>query len=159
MSGYINSILDQLSSPNKGQAQVLVSTKTLTAAEMLGMFAAPVSLLPAPGPNKMYCVIAAMIHYRFVTTPYTLDPGGSFLNIQPPAGNVTGLFQQIVSNGCIDQIVDTIGIGYGSANGKPLVAYKNQPMTITEVAASAMTAGDGEVTITLFYTILDTDSN
>jgi hypothetical protein len=157
MGGYVDAVLEQLSSSQKGPAQIFVATKTLTAAEMLGMFAAPVILLPAPGLKKMYCVLAAMIHYRFVTTPYTLDAGGSNLHIQPTAGNTTGLFFLMNSAGCVDQIIDTIGVGFGTGAGKPLASYENKPMTITELAANAMTLGDGEVTVTTFYTIIDVD--
>jgi hypothetical protein len=154
MGGYAESLLAQSGSQSAGNAQINVATVTLTSPQLLGMKAAPVQLLPAPGAGKAYCVLATLSNYRFKTTPYTLG-AGSDLYIQPIAPGSSGLFFVAVNAGFLDQAADTMILGFGEGLAQDLALYEDRPLTITEQAPAAMTLGDGEVTITMYYAIID----
>lgn len=54
-----------------GSDVVLVNSKSITSAQLLDLHNTSVELLPAPGGRLYYVLQNMVLHYRFVTTPYT----------------------------------------------------------------------------------------
>lgn len=56
--------------PNGGSSPVLLTSKTLLAADLLALHTTPVELLPDPGGRFYYVVHRVIYHYRPGATPY-----------------------------------------------------------------------------------------
>jgi hypothetical protein len=154
MGGYAQAVLNQLTSDQLGPLKIRSLTVTLTSAQLKSMFATQIPLLPAPGLGKAYNLIFAFAHYRAGTTPYTLG-AGSELQLQAATANSDGQTGLAVSAGFLDQATDQIVLGGFSGLPVPAASFSNVPFYITEKSAAAMTLGDGTLTITLYYTIVD----
>jgi hypothetical protein len=154
MGGYAQAVLNQLTSDQVGLLKIRSATITLTSAQLKAMFAAQVPLLPAPGVGKAYNLVFAFAHYRAGTVPYTLGVG-STLQLQAPAPNTDGETLLGTSAGFLDQATDQVMLGYFFDIPVPVATLANSPFYITEKSAAAMTNGNGTLTLTLYYSIVD----
>lgn len=125
----------------------------LTSAQILNMFAVPVTVLAAPGPGKRIFIIGASMVYNFVTTAYA---GGT----QPQlcyAANITTLGNApfvavagVLTN--VSNFVTQMTRGAVGATGQAGAVTTNQAIVITLNAAA--TTGDGTIDLYLEYVIL-----
>jgi hypothetical protein len=154
MGGYVDALMSQNESKSEGRASIHVKTITIPAARLLTLKAIPLAVLPNAGIGKAYQVHSSFAIYRAGSTPFTLDAGGSFLMLNLVAPNVSE-FVVGSGQGFLDQVSDQIIDGAASAVGLPRASVDNQPLTITEQAAVAMTLGNGSLTLVLFYSVID----
>lgn len=165
---YVDTNGDQQSLTSGGASPVLLTSKTLSAADILALSDTPIEILPAPGGRMYYVPFSAIFHYRFGTTPYT---GASFLitgygsTIGGLNGNLGALYDGISSADVVDgqlltQTQDTYV--FATFNGFVNQSYtawfassiENQPFSIANTEA-AVTDGDGTLTFRLFYALID----
>jgi hypothetical protein len=120
---------------------------TLTAAQILAMFATPVTIIPAPGANKAIIVNSIVLQTKPGATNFA---AGGAVNLQyhgtailPHAASVPAA---------------TINSATASVNDLPPPAGVIQPPVNTGVditnATAAFTTGNGTVVVTVAYTIL-----
>jgi hypothetical protein len=154
MGGYLDALMSQTESKSEGRASIHVKTITIPAARLLTLKAIPLAVLPNPGIGKAYQVHSSFAIYRAGSTPFTLDAGGSTLVLNFAALNVSQ-FVVGIGQGFLDQVTDQIVEGTSSAVGVPRALVDNQPLTITEQAAVAMSLGNGSLTVLIYYSVVD----
>lgn len=147
--------------PALTNAPYLVKIFTLTSAQILAIGTTPVAILPAPGANETYVVLGSLAECRFNSTKYTISGLGTIALLfgNAYASNIT---TWIVSNnmtGFIDQTNNTYTQGIPPATSSmtnPLAesVVVNQPLNI--LGDGNPTLGNGTITITLYYTIVNT---
>lgn len=134
------------------KAAVKTVTLTLTAAQILAIGATAVQILPAPGAGLAYQVLSVLAHYRFKTTAYTLGSMTEFVFLcsggNPQAAILVAAF--------LSRVLDVFESAAGSSaeTSSTGAAAINQPLNILSDASP--TLGDGTVTFTLRYLIVDT---
>jgi hypothetical protein len=119
----------------------------VTAAQIAAMFAAPVTLLPAPGNNKVLLIDSIAV--QTVPDPALSYTGGGAVNfvyhgtsIIPHAGSIAAaVIQSAVAS--VNQLPDT------AAAIQPPV---NTGLDITN-ATGAFATGDGTLIVTVWYSI------
>jgi hypothetical protein len=125
------------------------STTTLTNAQILGMFATPVQLLPAPGANSFYSITKAVYINLSNGTEYT---GGGVIEVG--YGNPVG--QNALSGtlpaSFLTGVTSTTAIAVGASTGE-INAFINLGIFIDNATAAFAGAG-GPLQVTLFYNLI-----
>jgi hypothetical protein len=121
-----------------------VATVTLSAANILGMFATPVAILPAPGANKL--ILVDLINFQ-------MKPGGTQF---AGGGVVTFVYTGGAINPHSSNIpAATVNSASGSNNVLPPVTAVIQPPTNTGIsitnATGAFTTGNGTAIVTIWF--------
>jgi len=125
---------------------------TLTSAQLLALLITPVQILPAPGVNFIYNVVNGLFHYRFNTTAYTLGGMGSIFITYPAASTVA--LAAVAQTGLVDQANDAFEQAFcGSETPASSANALDQPLTVN--TDTAMTLGDGTLTIQCDYVVID----
>jgi hypothetical protein len=157
----MNLTTGQLSRPlrsdslSQGATDLLLSaTVTLTNAQLKNLRAAPITIVAAPGANKLLCPISLAISTRGNTVSWTLASTNVSGFIGPTANNLNfggGTFFNILNiaaptdgDGCETQNLNTWG-----SNANAI----NQPLTIGNSGANDLTSGTGTMTVTIFYAV------
>lgn len=134
------------------------ATLTLTSAQVLGMFATPVTLIPAPGAGLMNVVIFFQANLIFNTTAYA--GGGNFYlqygttsnsNFRATEVNASAAFIRRVASATYSiqgNISDT-----GGATGLLSTNSVNQAISITNLTG-AFTTGNSTVRLQVWYTVV-----
>ena len=135
-----------------GQAGGPVQTTSinLTAAQLQHLKAAPVQMVPAPGAHKVISLISEVAQYKFAATAYTIGNGGD-LDLQL---GTTTIKEPVRANGFLDQESNQIQTNGGYAGGSQS-GLENQPLMISNNGPAEWSDGDGTVTITVYYTVVD----
>jgi hypothetical protein len=137
-------------------SQILTTRITLTSAQLLALNTTPIQILPSLGGNLSYAIIASLAHYRFNTTGYT---GGSKFYLSSNNGYVANSGSwDLLNNGglMLAAVADRMMPGY--ALGSTLAAPLGENVTglaMYIVSSTALTLGDGTLTIELQYRIYD----
>ena len=129
-------------------------TVHLSSTDIRALFTAPKQLVPAPGVGKAIVPIAAIITYRFATTPYAI---GSFLVIGPVGVGL--LIAPEVA--LIDQSWDMTVMFAPGVMGSPIAFstperpsyFLNKPLLLFDGSANP-TLGDGTATVTVWYAVV-----
>lgn len=124
---------------------------TLTATELLNLYANPITLLPSPGPGKRYCVFAIFTHYTFVTTPYTMNGNSRIYWPNTPNKQIVIYIPDI-----LQETVNTTLATPMQESAIPNTDIVNQPLTLRINGPNELTAGDGTLLVVIYYTIEDT---
>jgi len=137
-------IPDTLRQMQQQFAMPLRASVILTSAQILGMFANPVTLVPAPGSGLLLFPLFAMCE----TTPGTVNyANGGLVNI----GNVNATFFQFAA-----ATITNASASFHSNNpGSFLTSTQNlnnSPLQITN-STGAFTAGNGTARVTVYYTV------
>ena len=123
----------------------------LTAAQLIAMFAAPVSVLAAPGAGKAIVLIAA---YLSITRTATAFTGGGPVNLQYHTTTTSvphgGTIPAAIVTGGAGSVVHQLGPNNG-ANG--LVIPVNEGLDITNITG-AFAAGTGTAKLFLYYRVI-----
>ena len=121
-------------------------SRKVTSAELLALYATPLTLLTAPGINK---AIKLLIGYAWLDYNSATYAGGG--DIQFKFGSdVMGT----ISSSIVKSSSDILG-NFG-ATGSATTGSLNQALTLTN-ATAAFTTGDSDLRIVLYYTIEDFD--
>jgi hypothetical protein len=165
--------VDEDSGGGGGSQNVLMHSTSVSSAQLLALDGTPVELLPAPGGRFYYFLSAYLLHYRFVTTPYTGSnndgPGFGVYDLglgfgSAPLSNAT-LIQQVFGTSAtafqpVDLFAQTadayiaspIQPGYGDWIASSI---ENAPVTLQFLNGAALADGDGALTARLWYSLID----
>lgn len=149
MGGWSDAIQSQIESIGVGRASIRVVTASLSSLQLLAS-ATPIQVLPSPGATKSYVVHNSSIRYRFGGTPYTIT-GLSGIRL---FGDVFANAYWLLNGAAILALsVDTNAQGQLFSNNVSSTSIVNQPMFLS--ANVNPTIGNGSVTYTIYYSILD----
>jgi hypothetical protein len=136
-----------------GSFDVLVKTLTLTSSQLQNLVASPVTLISSPGTGKFIQLISALFQYKAGATPYTLLYGGGAVQVEIVDNN--GEKFNVNASGFLDQAASQL-VSLNANNTAVIaqVSYADQPATVINTSGYEWTAGDGTLTITVYYTII-----
>ncbi len=129
------------------------TTTALTAAQILALYATPVSLVPAQGAGTMICVDQIVIDVTYGTTQFA------------SGGAISAQYGSTVHAGgviCTETIAASLLNGFaangvlfaaGSGNGGVSSAVLNTAVYLSN-ATGAFTTGDSTASVTTFYRVL-----
>lgn len=130
-----------------GPGPVQQITINLTSAQLKTIHSQPITVLSAPGANKMNVILQATCYYQFNTTAYTGVSGPSFTY----NGVTTALAANDFCNG-FQLTRSQIQMMPGRDDNQNIPIYFNQPVIFSDSAD--YTLGDGTAEIILTYTVL-----
>jgi hypothetical protein len=133
----------------------LSATVTLTTAQILALLTTPITLVPAPGAGKAIVLRHVFLEYLPVSIIYSFNPGTGQLVIgtvaqitasqQPFAASPAGLLDQSVKS-VLQKLPNTF-------IAQPSTNVDNGALVIQE-QNSAFTAGNGQLKVTVFYSVV-----
>jgi len=129
---------------------------TLTSAQLLALSTTPITLVPAPGAGFYIFPTYFTMQYHFGGTAYAGSGSCDFIYGPPPAVNPTNLIitynWTAATSGIIKAAASCTFIGICGEGLTPYTTVNNAAVVFT--APTAVTAGNGTLTITLNYSIL-----
>lgn len=137
-----------------GSAQSQTQSFTLSTANVTGMYAAPVALIPAPGAGKVIVVEKITGKVVFNTTAFAA--GGVFLAQYAATANGAGI--NAGSGTIAAAIINSVANALFTLNGAAYAGGAATGLLNVGVFASnqtgAFTTGDGSVVLTIKYSII-----
>lgn len=127
-----------------------VAQVTLTAAQLMAMFATPQSILPAPGAGKVLIVDAITVQFKHGATPFTGGGALSFVYHGTAVTPHTGTVAAAVVTAAAD---DVQYLGPNTSAAIDLQSEINLGLDIKN-ATAAFAAGNGTAIVTVWYSIL-----
>lgn len=126
---------------------VLHARVSLTSAQILAINTAPITLIPAPGANKVITILGFATALNYGTTTYSATAINFYY------GNVSGASTAIgISATLLSATASAYQNGRGSAASEaPVAQFANQ--AIVASAAANPTTGNGSLDIDLWYTV------
>ena len=135
---------------------VQTATVTLTAAQLQHLKSAPVQLVPAPGSGKAILDIGQQFQYRAGSTPYSVVScaDGKFsiyISSNPSSGGF-----RLNAAGFLDQPTSQLASGGNTGTWSvPQSSGDNSPLMVGNIGPVEFADGDGTVTITVEYAVVD----
>jgi hypothetical protein len=125
----------------------LLATVNLNAGQIYGMFAAPVSLIGAPGLNKVIMVDAILLRSKRTATAFT---GGGALQIRYHVTTTTVIATPAAT--VLTGAAGTQDILFGSDTSDPngITIPENEGLDLTNLT-SAFAAGTGTLSAYIWY--------
>jgi hypothetical protein len=131
-----------------GSQAMLVSTTTLTAAQIIGMNVTPVSLVPAPGAGKLIQPFIATCIYTFGTKPFlpslspTIWAGPNTVPVSTQLGVYTGPFRGTgISYFYLPAFSDNPVALLPGADNQPLVLTSDTAFNVGPLVTTTLAAG------------------
>ena len=141
-----------------GGAALQTATITLSSAQIKGLAGAPVQLVPAPGAGNTIVVSSLVSTLTYGTVAYT-DAGAVSLSLRYNAGPST------VGTGCsalynvITGSTSQTGVDVPNPvinpNPSPVANVQNKALVLVNTGANDFAAGDGTVTLTVSYQVVN----
>jgi hypothetical protein len=151
----IQAELQNLNSTSGNAAYIQSKTFTLTSAEIKTLHSVPTQVLPAPGTGKTYLIVSSLAHYRYNTTAYTLN-SSTRISLIFNNDQTNGQVWFLAGNpGFLDQTTDEYCNG-GSFDGNVPTSDQVNKALFAATDVADPTLGDGTVTLSIQYTIVDT---
>jgi hypothetical protein len=129
---------------------------TLTSAQLLALSTTPITLVPAPGVGKYIFPTYFTMQYHFGGVAYAGAGSCDMIYGPPPVVNPTNLIitynWTAAASGIIHAAASCTFIGICGEGLTPYTTVNNAAVVFT--APTAVTGGDGTLTITLNYSIL-----
>jgi hypothetical protein len=153
MGAWTDAIQMQIESLALGRSSIKTITLTLTSAQLLSIGTVPIQVLPSPGLNKSYIIHDSQSHYRFVTTAYSTAGMGAMRAF----GNIAANGYWVISNlaSILTQVADAYNQGSFFSSTVLAANLVNLPMLLGGANATNPTLGDGLLTTTIYYSIVD----
>lgn len=154
MGGRTEALISQVESLFSGRAKVLVATLTLSAVQLANLNSG-IQLLPAPGAGKAYTVHGSFAHQRFGTIAFTAG-GTIYLANVAGAGVDLGFWNicpALTVNAASDSYQQS-GVPTLLATASNTAGVVNQPLFLN-CGKGPFATGDGSLTVTVFYSIVD----
>jgi hypothetical protein len=127
------------------------ATVIVTSATILAMFAAPVTVIPAPGANKVIVVDAILVQTKPTATQYAAGGVVTFqyhgTSVNPHTGSLTAAQVNAAAPG------KAIYLGPNTSGAIDLTTAVNLGLDITN-ATGAFTTGTGTFILTIWYSIV-----
>ena len=119
------------------------ATVALTLTQLQHLHSAPVSLVAAPGANKMLEFVSAVIEYKYGSAAFTIGTAGNMTVSYKADGSGAAASGTLACTGFFDQTANTIATFEPAAlAATAATALLNQPLVL--IAATAdMTSGTG----------------
>ncbi len=125
-------------------------TVTLSAANILAMHGAPVSVLPSPGAGKLIVVDAILWQFKNGSTQFTGGGAVSFVyhgtSVTPHTGTVAGATEDAAAP-------DVQYLGPNTSGAIDLETAVGLGLDVTN-ATAAFAAGNGSAIVTVWYSIV-----
>jgi hypothetical protein len=146
-----------------GGGSVLSATVALSSADLIGLRTTPKTLV-AGQVGKTIVPLFVQLIYTFVTTPYTGDSGNVFCMF--PGTDITLTWDNGTrATGFVNQSSSKINFSFNSAPNnqqafptpQPLASFQGQALSLgfgANQGAAPLSAGDGTMTATVFYTVV-----
>lgn len=141
--------------PAGGFDMLKKATRTLTPTQVQNLLATPLDIIPAPGPGKFAYPLNWATELTFNATPYA-NPGTGHLALINPlpftwdSGDLT-----FISAAATRADMQNVGANAGTIFTQMGSAQANTPVQITQDGVAEFTTGDSEVTVTIWYVLLD----
>jgi hypothetical protein len=123
---------------------LLVSTTTVTSAQILALYTTPITLISAPGAGKFIVVHRVLGSVDYNTTPYS--NGNMIINYSGGTTCAT------IVDDLLKATTDEVYYDYGQVAGG-LSAGINESILITMAVATDPTGGDSDMKVKIWYTI------
>lgn len=120
----------------------------LSSANILGMFATPIEVIPAPGANKLIILESCVFKLTYNSVQYT--GGGTVALRQGSNGN--NLILSVITNTFVNGSVDTINQSNATSSG--VSRASNDNIVITNTIGAFMN-GNSTATLYIRYHIVD----
>lgn len=132
---------------------ILITKIDVTKSQLQQLVTTPVTLVPAPGPNKIICITNVTLRLTFVTPAYTsttpltriMYEGTTFVPYQIPTAFFTSAVD-FTTGPNPPAALSSTGANNASIIDKALVLSK---------ASADMTLGNSPIRVTISYYILD----
>jgi hypothetical protein len=131
-------------------AVLSVATLTLTSAQIKALHGTPLTIIAAPGANRVIVSFQVFLQYKFVTTAYVV-PSGANIDIGFSGEDAESI--QVPAAGLIDQTANTVAV-VSSTSVMPQSAAANVALQIDNDNVTEFTVGDGTLVITVWYFVL-----
>ena len=134
---------------------IQTATITLTASQLQNLTSIPVQVVPAPGPGQAIVDMAQQFQYKFGTVAYTPAScsDGKFAIYAGSNPSAAGF--RLNSAGFLDQTTSQVASGTNTGTwSTPLSAAQNTPLMVANLGSADFAGGDGTVTITVYYTVV-----
>lgn len=131
-----------------GTGAVQSVTRTLTSAEILAIHTTPIVIIPAQGAGTTIVFIQGTYSMSYNTTPYATDITLRIFNGVNVAGQDGGALA------ATDDYLSVRGMMQNFSTTGGVSLYENVDITVS-TPTSNPTAGDSDVTITLFYSVVN----
>jgi hypothetical protein len=139
-----------------GVGTFLQATVTLTSAQLLALSTTPITLVPAPPAGFYIAPSYFYMQYHFGGTAYSGSGDCYFIYGPPPEVNPTNLIALYAwlaaTSGILKASASCTFIGICGEGLTPYTTVNNAAVVFT--APTAITGGNGTLTITLNYSIL-----
>lgn len=131
-----------------------VASGTLSSANLVAMYATPISLISAPGSNLSIVIHKFELEYVKVTTAYATDSGSVFLTYGSSAHAAANpATAGIALTGLTDQTVSTLSAAGGAITGLALTAVTDTAVFISNTSG-ALATGDGTAKYNIWYSVI-----
>ena len=144
---------DAVTSPKLDESTVQYAEVEISAAEILALFAAPKTLVAAPGAGKVLEFISLLLAYDWNTTAYTI---GAATDLQVFYTSLAGVAVSTTRavTGFLDAVADALfSLDKLEASVAPVV---NAPLVLT-LAVASPTLGDSPIHAKVAYRVHATD--
>jgi len=137
-------------------ASVQSASITLSSAQTQSLKGSPVTLVAAPGAGNCLSVLSAVLQYKAGSAPYAVSGGGHFSLLFGSAPGASGPVESsdLSATGFIDQAQNQIRIPRLSAMANAQSGVENAALAISNDGDAEWSAGNGTVTITVYYTVV-----
>lgn len=121
---------------------------TYTATELKNLIATPITILPAPGPNKYYTIHHMFLYFVYIAPAYVLSDDPHIYLMQ---GNyVAGSWPTTL---LLNRTLNTAEAAQPPAAPQDATTILNQPLTSPGFGTTENLNGNGTLLMVIYYTI------
>lgn len=134
--------------------QVQIATVNITAAQILALHGTPITIVPAPGANKLVDVSAILYEFNYGTVQYATSTG--VVNLYWGSGGTaigTNGIASALLKGSSSLIIGDVPAFAANTSGVALTSMLNKAVVLQNPSATEYTAGDSTLVVKVAYRI------